>query len=57
MSQRTLDAQIVFRLAAPLREELEEAAAEDGRDLASLIRKLCRDFALQRFTERADEAA
>jgi uncharacterized protein (DUF1778 family) len=51
------DDQITIRLAGTLRAELERAAAEDGRELSSLIRKILVDHAAQRVVDRATQAA
>jgi len=51
------DDQSTIRLAGTLRAELERAAAEDGRELSSLIRKILVDHAAQRVVDRATQAA
>jgi hypothetical protein len=57
LSHRSRDQQIVVRIAAPLRSELEAAASADGRTLAGLVRLVLIDFASQRLAERLSEAA
>jgi hypothetical protein len=51
------DDQITVRIAAPLRVELEHAAADDGRELSSLVRKILIDHAAQRVVDRATRTA
>jgi len=51
------DDQITLRLAGSLRAELEREAAEDGRELSSLIRKILVDHAAQRVVDRSTQAA
>jgi hypothetical protein len=57
MSRKNRDQQIVVRIAAPLRSELEAAASADGRTLAGLVRLVLIDFASQRLVSRLNEAA
>ena len=51
------DDQITLRIAAPLRAELERAAADDGRDLSSLIRKILVDHAARRIAAAETKTA
>jgi uncharacterized protein (DUF1778 family) len=43
---------IRVRVSGSLRAELEQAAADDGRDLSSLVRKILIDHTAQRMVER-----
>jgi hypothetical protein len=49
-----LEEQLVIRVAKPLRDELESAAREDARPLASYVRRLLIEHATARVTERAE---
>lgn len=51
------DHQIVLRIAEPLREVLEIEAADDSRNLSSLIRKILVDHAARRITAREPHTA
>jgi predicted HicB family RNase H-like nuclease len=51
------EAQIVVRVAKPLRDELESAALADGRSLSNHIRKLLIDIATARTVARANAGA
>jgi hypothetical protein len=57
MAKRLRDDQLVIRVASSLRGELEAAAAEDGRELSDLVRRVLIDFAEKRFIERQSLAA
>jgi hypothetical protein len=48
---------LYLRVTDPLRAELEQAAAEDGRTLADLARWVLRDFLIRRLAEQAKRAA
>lgn len=52
MAKKLRDEQLVIRVAARLRRELEIAAAEEGRELSDLTRRVLMDFAEKRFAER-----
>ena len=53
MLKKVREAQLVVRVAAPLRGELEAEAAEDSRDLSSLVRKILIAHAAERAVARA----
>ena len=46
-----------IRVSPPLRRELEAAAAEDGRSLSDLVRRVLVNFAEQRLAAREELAA
>lgn len=48
---------LYLRVTEPLRSELAQAAAEDGRTLADLARWVLRDFIARRLAEQAKRAA
>jgi predicted HicB family RNase H-like nuclease len=50
---KRFDDQVCLKLAGPLRATLEEEAAERGRSLSNLIRRVLTDHAAERITERA----
>jgi hypothetical protein len=52
MPNKPLEKQVVIRMSAPLRAELQEAAIEDRRTLAALVRNLLADYAAQRQAAR-----
>jgi hypothetical protein len=52
MAKRIRDQQIVVRIAAPLRTELEAAADDEARTLGDLVRRVLIDFAERRLAER-----
>ena len=51
------DAQIVVRIAGPLREELERVAREQGCELSDVVRGDLIEAAARRVSERAKETA
>jgi hypothetical protein len=55
MSKKVRDAQIVVRVAAPLKSELEDAASADDRSVSDYVRKILTDFATSRVLGRANE--
>jgi hypothetical protein len=48
---------LYLRVTEPLRAELEQVAAEDGRTLDDLARWVLRDFLIRRLAEQAKRAA
>jgi uncharacterized protein (DUF1778 family) len=57
MSNKVRDDQINIRVSSTLRQELEDAAATDGRGLSGLIRMVLIQWAAQRVTDRASTGA
>jgi hypothetical protein len=48
---------LYLRVTEPLRAELEQVAAEEGRTLCDLARWVLRDFIARRLAEQARKAA
>jgi hypothetical protein len=57
MAKTVRDKQLVIRIAAPLRCELERAAAEDSRTLSDKVRLVLVDWAADRAVQREQAAA
>jgi Ribbon-helix-helix protein, copG family len=57
MSKKLRDRKISFRLASPLYDELEAAAAAEDRSLSELLRRMSIDLAERRISERGALAA
>jgi predicted HicB family RNase H-like nuclease len=52
MARRRFTAQLTFRLAPSLRDELEREAQAKGDDLGELVRDILTDHTARRFVER-----
>ncbi|HTC04895.1 MAG TPA: hypothetical protein VK749_15940 [Xanthobacteraceae bacterium] len=57
MPKDRLESQVVVRISAPLRSELERAAEEDCRTLADKVRLVLTDYAARRAKPAAQSAA
>jgi hypothetical protein len=57
MSKKLRDRKVSFRLASPLYDELEAAAADEDRSLSDLLRRMSIDLAERRISERGALAA
>jgi len=56
MAKALRETKVVIRISAPLRDELTVAALQEGRTLASFVRRQLVDLCAQRMVERNTDA-